>query len=225
VEGSKIIIETLSHSGVEIEGVYALNEWVEKNEELLLPHKDKVFRITEKELQRISLLQTPNQVLMVIKKPVQEHAEAELKNTLSLYIDDIRDPGNLGTIWRIADWFGVGNIFVSRDSVEIWNPKVIQSSMGAFLRVNCIEMDIDELLDANPGIEVMGAVMDGTDIMKNKFPGKGILVIGNESKGISKHIAQKLTIRLTIPRDRRGGAESLNAAVATGILCAMLKNT
>ena len=142
-----------------------------------------------------------------------------------IFLDGLQDPGNLGTIWRLADWFGLPEIICSPTTVDAWNPKVIQSSMGAFLRVAAFELDFEAILTRKPTISLLGATMDGENIFKkNDLPASGLLVIGNEGAGISNSILEKLTRRVSIPRDASGGAESLNAAVAAGILMGVLKN-
>ena len=142
-----------------------------------------------------------------------------------LFLDGIQDPGNLGTILRIADWFGISRVFSSPDCVDPFNPKVVQATMGAFLRVSCIETTIDRLYQEYPGIPIYGEVMDGENVFHTSLKGaNGIIVIGNEGSGISPEAERLLSHRISIPPAAHSGAESLNAAVATGILCAVFRN-
>ena len=146
------------------------------------------------------------------------------EESLSLYLDGIQDPGNMGTILRIADWFGVDCVFSSPDCVDPYNPKVIQATMGAFLRVSCIETTIERLHEEHPGLPIYGAVMDGENVFHANLKSKeGIIVIGNEGRGISSEAESLLSQRISIPPAAHSGAESLNAAVATGILCAVFR--
>ena len=134
-------------------------------------------------------------------------------------LDDIQDPGNMGSIIRTADWFGISNIICSPDSVEVYNPKVIQSTMGAFIRVAISYTPLKEVLASKPGIPATGAIMDGENIYETSLPGHGFIIIGNESHGISPGLATDLTKRISIPSSGTG-TESLNASVATAVVLA-----
>lgn len=207
-EGVKLLKEIL-HSDFKIEKIYALKDWIIQN--------DKVENVTEadaSELKQISNLKTPNKVLAVIyKKP--ETQIPDLKNKITLVLDGIQDPGNFGTIIRTADWFGIENIIASNDTVEVYNSKVIQSTMGSFTRVNIFYTNLDFFLSNNK-IPVFGATLNGGNINTFKAPGECLLLIGNESKGIRNDILSYINQEISIPRF--GNAESLNAAVATGII-------
>ncbi len=220
VEGTKMALEVLADGRLSVEGIFALPEWIDAHESLIRPWKELTAPVTPAELERISLLSTPNQALLVLTQPeIQFDAEA-VGGGLSLYLEDIRDPGNLGTILRVADWFGIPWVFCSPGSVELYNPKVIQSSMGAFLRVHCMETPFDFLKKNLPAIPTYGTVLDGGSIFGADLPGQALIVIGNESHGISPSLQQHLTHRISIPAGKSGGAESLNAALAAGIVCA-----
>jgi TrmH family RNA methyltransferase len=223
VEGTKIAEEVLTNRSLETVGIYALPEWIKENASRLGGLEDQVVAVSADDLHKISLLSTPNQVLLVVKRPDWTFDPDLVATDLCLYLEDIRDPGNLGTILRVADWFGIPWVFCSPNSVEVFNPKVIQASMGAFLRVKCMEMPFDELVHHLSGLPVYGTVLDGTPVCSTPLSNRGIIVIGNESQGISPDIQQSLTHRISIPQGRGGGAESLNAAVATGIICAFFK--
>lgn len=212
-EGQKIIDELLQSNFV-IRKIYALQEWIDKNEITTID----TVAITEHELQKISALQTPHQVLAVVEQKKQL-VKPLLKNKLSIVLDGIQDPGNLGTIIRIADWFGIDQIICSEDTVEMYNPKVIQSTMGSFVRVNIWYDELDIFLKTIT-IPVFGALLEGESIYSLNKPAEGLLIIGNEGKGISNDVLKYISHPITIPK--RGGAESLNAAVATGIILSHL---
>ncbi len=224
LEGDKIAREILRQSNLDIEAIYALDEWITNNSLLLQSHQQSVHAIEPTELKKISSLTTPNQVLVIAKKPEIELEASLVANDLTLYLDAIQDPGNMGTILRIADWFGVPYVFCSTHCVEVYSPKVVQASMGALLRVRVLEMELRALRERFPGLPVFGAVLEGENIFKTKFSQSGILAIGNESRGISPETEALLTRRIAIPKAQAGGAESLNAAIATGIIVAAWKN-
>jgi RNA methyltransferase, TrmH family len=211
VEGVKLVKELID-ANYPVKNIYALEEWDAPMTAI------PITRISEVELERISSLQTPNQVLAVVKQ-LEPAGEPLLKGNLTLMLDGIQDPGNLGTLIRIADWFGINQIIASEDTVELYNPKVIQSTMGSFLRVKIWYKDITTVLNQQQ-VPVYGALLEGESIHKTNPPSEGILLIGNESKGIRQPLLPLITHRVTIPRI--GEAESLNAAVATGILLAAL---
>jgi len=223
-EGEKIALEILQGQELIIEGLYALPEWLEKNSSFLTIDPSKIHAISTKDLDRISSLKTPNKVVAVCNIPTYSLEIPLLNNSLTLYLDGIQDPGNMGSILRIADWFGLPYVFCSSGCVDIYNPKVIQSSMGAFLRVQTLEKDIEGLKTQCPDLTIFAAVLDGLNVFSTTLPSKGLLVIGNEGKGISPQAQAATTVRLTIPKGPKGGAESLNAAVATGILCSAFLN-
>ena len=212
-EGPKLVNELLTeHSGSVLE-VFAIKNWIEANGRLAT--NCDLTEITEGELEKISQLTTPNQVLAIIKQstPIKPVAE---KDKFILALDGIQDPGNLGTIVRIADWFGVSHIVCSEDSADRYNPKVIQSTMGSIGRVNVFYTSLSEWLVEQKDACIYAAVLEGQDITKMQQPAGGVIVIGNESKGISGEVLQLCNASITIPQ--KGKAESLNAAVATGII-------
>ena len=222
VEGVKMCEEVLHQGDLEIELIATTQEWADANRSLLKMHEHRIYIVSTKELKRISFLTTPNQVMLVARQP--EHQLPGHIADLTLYLDGLQDPGNLGTILRIADWFGIEWVFYSPDTVEVFNPKVVQASMGAFLRVKCMAAEFGDLKEAFPEIPIYGAVLEGDNVFKMILPTEAILVIGNESRGISPLLQQQLTHRAAIPQNSKGGAESLNAAVAAGILCATFRN-
>lgn len=224
LEGDKIAREILQQAALEIEAIYALDEWITNNALLLQSQRESVHAIELTDLKKISGLTTPNQVLVIAKMPEVKLDAALVANNLTLYLDGIQDPGNMGTILRIADWFGVPYVFCSKHCVDIYSPKVVQASMGALLRVPVLEVELSALHEQFPALPILGAVLDGKNIFKTALPANSILVIGNEGKGIGAATEALLTHRIAIPPAAHGGAESLNAAIATGIIVAALKN-
>ena len=184
-----------------------------------------VTEITDDELRRISFLQHPQQVLALFPLP-DTSAAANLSLitnhlSLALALDGVQDPGNLGTIIRIADWFGIDTIYCSEDTADAFNPKVVQATMGSIAHVNIIYTDLLALFDnLPPSYPVYGTLLDGEDIYQQPLSNEGIIVMGNEGNGISEAIRQRVNRRLLIPCFRKGDtAESLNVAIATAITC------
>jgi TrmH family RNA methyltransferase len=208
-EGPKLAEELLK-SDFEVLNVYATHEWLQNQKSI----NAKVTEVSAIELERISNLQTANEVV-VIAKQKEVAGEPILQDTITLVLDGIQDPGNMGTIIRIADWFGVSQLVCSIDCVDVYNPKVVQSTMGSITRVNCWYQDLSAW-QLQEGIPVYGALLEGKNIFDTGKISEGLLVIGNESKGIRQPFIDRITHPLTIPKI--GGAESLNAAVATGII-------
>ncbi|WP_276134739.1 TrmH family RNA methyltransferase [Polluticoccus soli] len=216
-EGDKISREWLS-SDAPIQHIAATYEWAEANRALIDRHEEATLHIVDDiQLKSISTLQTPNHVLVVAHMP--KHDDAMPANEWCIALDEIQDPGNMGTIIRIADWFGVKHIICSPGCVDVYNPKVVQSAMGGHLRVNIRTAPLNEFL-SQANMPVYAAALNGQNIYEISKPAYGVLIIGNESKGISDAILDKAQHKVTIPR--LGGAESLNAAVSAGIICALL---
>ena len=223
-EGEKIVTEILSQDKIKLEALFGTSEWITENPRFQADFNKKLTIVTEKELVKISQLKTPNKVLAIVEKPAPSVDNHRLNNGLSLYLDGIRDPGNMGTILRIADWFGLDYLFTSLDSADIYHPKVIQSSMGAFLRVPSIRLEFSALREMVPELKTYGMVLEGESLFKQSLDSSGIIVIGNESKGISPEVKKQIDMAISIPPGPGGNAESLNAAVATGIVCAIFRN-
>ncbi|MCC7244431.1 MAG: RNA methyltransferase [Saprospiraceae bacterium] len=219
VEGDKMVVELLQCPRFGIVAVFGLERWAEAHAALLQPFFEKFNPVTEAELRKVSTLTTPNAVLAVAELPVEE-PEFPLWNaqTPAIYLDGLQDPGNAGTILRTADWFGMHTVFCSPDSVDLFSPKVVQATMGAIFRVKTQEIELPELLARHSGLPVLGAVLEGDSIKGFTWPDNGLLVIGNEGRGIRPEHLPLLTHRISIPKHPNGGAESLNAAIATGIL-------
>jgi len=219
VEGIKNAAEWLQQ-GAAIEYIVALQPWFEQNTELFKAYSTKQCLIaTEEDFEKISGFKTPNQVLLIVKMPQVKELLIEAGNKQwILMLDKIQDPGNLGTIIRTADWFGIKTIICSPDCVEQYNPKVIQSTMGSLLRVNCVYTDLVSFLQTKPELPSYAAMLGGTSLDGQTKYAPGLIIMGNESKGISEEVKALVKHKLTI--DRIGpDAESLNVAVATGIFC------
>ena len=220
-----MVVELLQQQRFTVVSIWGLERWAADNAATLQPFLQNFNPVSEIELRKISSLSTPNSVLAIAQWPDEWPDSRLLQSDICLYLDGIQDPGNLGTILRIADWFGFPAVFCSPDCVDVFSPKVVQATMGAIFRVATREIPLTELLaPLSPAPPVMGAVLGGADIFQSALPRNGLLVIGNEGRGIGPATEQLLTHRLTIPRHPGGGAESLNAAVATGILAAVLRN-
>ena len=224
-EGTKIIDELLEDDTAEIEFLCATQNWIAARKSQLknVPYE----MVSEAELKKISMLDTPNQVLAIAEKPDYQLDSIILENNLTLYLDNLQDPGNMGTIVRIADWFGIKNLCCSPNCVDFFHPKVIQATMGSFLRVSHCVANLGEISKKHPKIPIFGAVMDADFVVFDLSAAEksaGIIVIGNEGSGISEENLALLTHKISIPRAADGGAESLNAAVATGIICAAFRN-
>jgi TrmH family RNA methyltransferase len=224
VEGEKLVAEALNQQAVEVISVIGLEGWWIENR-LKYKGLDSNFELVgEADLRRISSFAEPNQVLAICRQPDWALDETILAQDVSLYLDDITDPGNAGTILRIADWFGIRHVFVSPGSVEVFNPKVVQASMGAIFRVRVLAWDFGAFREKFPQVAVVTSELKGENIFKVHLPKGLLLVIGNESKGISAAILDSDSLRVSIPSAPGGGAESLNAAVAAGIICACIRN-
>jgi TrmH family RNA methyltransferase len=203
-------VKELLESDWTIEKIYASSEWLNAQEPLGVPTEP----VDEIILERISQFKTANQVLALVKKKVA-NAPLNFDKELTLVLDGIQDPGNFGAIIRTADWFGVKQILVSEDNAGLYNPKVIQSTMGSFLRVHVAQYNIEAVLSTSK-LPIYGAVLSGAPLSRTKMQAPCFLVIGNESKGIRPNLQPYITHPVTITS--YGAAESLNAAVATGIL-------
>lgn len=224
VEGDKMVRELLLYKGFHVVEVFATDEWVHRHESFLTTHVCKPTLVSPGELRRISNLTTPHQVLAEVEIPGFTIDPDLIQQDISLYLDEIQDPGNLGTILRVADWFGIRHVFCSAGCAEWSNPKVIQASMGAFLRVKILETDITDLIGQFPELHTYGAMLEAPDLFAQPLNREGcLLVIGNESKGISERVFKHLRHGIRIPKGPEGGAESLNAAVAAGIICAVFR--
>jgi RNA methyltransferase, TrmH family len=205
-----------------LECICALQEWMDQYG-MLLPHGLETHVVSPAELGRISGLSTPNRVLAVARTPEYGWTVEDVIGGPALLLDGIQDPGNMGTIIRTADWFGIRRVFCSPDSADVFSPKVVQSTMGSFLRVRTIYTGLAGVLGQVPeGKEVYGAFPDGTDLTGLRPAVPPLMIIGNESRGISRELLPFITGKVRIP-GAQDGPESLNASVAAGILMAWMR--
>jgi TrmH family RNA methyltransferase len=218
VEGLKSIQEFINSDYV-VDSVYYTENLMPKLDNL--SRNIKSVQITEPELSRISVLSTPQSILAVVQIPKQTDLNIKkLESSFLLALDGVQDPGNLGTIIRTADWFGLNTILCSMDTAEVYNPKVVQASMGSLSRVNIIYTDF-KVLFSQINFPVYGAVLDGKSIYETDFGLQGIILLGNEGNGISKDLQEIINYPITIPR--YGKAESLNVAISASIFCSELR--
>jgi TrmH family RNA methyltransferase len=222
-EGPKVVGDLMAT--FKARTVVATREWLDANR---INGDVEVIDVTDDELKKVSLLQHPQQVLAVFEQrnaiDVASIADTSaLTSKLSLALDGVQDPGNMGTIIRIADWFGIENIFCSEKTVDAFNPKVVQATMGSLARVNIVYTDIARLIDSLPkDFPVYGTLLDGEDLYAKTLSANGLIVMGNEGNGISQEIRKKVNNKLLIPNYPKGRetADSLNVAIATAITCA-----
>ena len=214
VEGYKSVTE-FANSAYQIEAVYHTAAIAPKM--LKLSQKTNSLEISSAILEKISALKTPADVLATVKIPQWPVLNTTtLNKKFAIVLDGIQDPGNMGTIIRTADWFGIENIICSEDCVEVYNPKVVQATMGSLSRINVHYVNLPSVLSATK-LPVYGALLDGENIYSTNFGAEGLIVMGNEGNGLSDDVKQLVTKAITIPR--AGNAESLNVAIATAIFC------
>ena len=219
IEGEKLVCEFINSSAYTVIEVFATSDFIYSYEELMQKQELSLVEVSYEDLKKISLQSSPNQVLAVVRKKESILNNEYLQSELTLFLDDIRDPGNLGTIIRIADWFGIKQVICSQKSTDVYNPKTVQASMGAILRTTVVYMDFEELKPKLVNVPIYGAVLGGTNIYQTKLT-KGVIIIGNEANGISDAIIAQFNYPITIPAAANNGSESLNAANACGIICA-----
>lgn len=211
-EGDKMVREALE-SGAGVEEVFAVEEWL-KSHQAVIPAGVAATAVSVSELERISFQRTPNQALVLMKLPVPaENPRFEF----ALLLDSVQDPGNLGSIIRIADWFGISQVFLHGSCADPFGPKALQASMGSILRVQVTTVHGKEFLEQHASLPRIAATLEGQKLEHFGKSHRGILVIGNESRGVSAELLAFCDVQLSISGS--GKAESLNAAVATGILC------
>ena len=219
-EGHKVVGDLLALQPAQL--IVATTDWLQgKN----IAPETEVAEVTEEELRKVSFLMHPQQVLAVFRQTAAKDFSPHSIDTtkLSLALDGVQDPGNLGTIIRIADWFGITHIYCSEDTADVYNPKVVQATMGSIARVSVEYGDLAGLVDSLPGdFPVYGTLLDGGNIYRQELDNRGLIVMGNEGKGISPELAKRVNHRLLIPNfpEGRATADSLNVAIATAITCA-----
>ena len=218
VEGAKSVVELLS-SDFELESLYVTEDFYKETKPLLDKQPLSAEIVGQAELEKAGTFSSNNAALAVAK--MKSNQELLLNDTeYALVLDEIRDPGNLGTIIRIADWYGIQKIICSKGTVDLYNPKVISSTMGSFTRVSLFYTDLVKYLKGQQK-PIYGAFLDSENVHTLKFAPSGYIVIGNEANGISEAVEEVVTHKITIPRF--GGAESLNAGIATAVICDNLR--
>jgi len=215
-EGTKCVHDTWG--GFECAWLFATSRWIDENRQWLGGYEP--ISVLRSEIVRMSQLRTPGEVIAVYRLPQRAFDPAQFSQGLTLALDGVQDPGNLGTIIRVADWFGVESILCSPDTVDCFNPKVVQATMGAIARINVVYHDLADAFGRMPDTPLFGTFLDGSDIYSAYLPSDGIIVMGNEGNGISQAIRHLISNRLLIPSYPAGRptSESLNVAMATGIV-------
>lgn len=220
-EGPKVVGDLLGHFPCRL--LAATAEWLEEHPEA---KADEVVEVSADGLQQASLLKTPRDVLALFARPADslENLAAVPARSLTLALDGVQDPGNVGTILRVADWFGIEDVFCSIDTADAFSPKTVQATMGALARVRVHYInDMEAFLSSLPkGVPVYGTFLDGDDVYRQPLSHHGVIVMGNEGNGISASVARCVNHRLLIPSfpPERPTSESLNVAIATAVVCA-----
>lgn len=222
IEGDKLVREYIL-AGNRVKLLAGKPEWIDGESGTVTEGADEIVTVSYDELRRISSLRTPHNVLAVAPMYKSEYSDNLLVGRLTPVLEYVQDPGNLGTIIRIAAWFGMGNIVCSPDCVDFYNPKVIQATMGAFMHVAVWYRPLEAFLGkaVSDGIPVYGATMDGRSVYESDLGSEGIILFGNESRGISDELLGYVTRRITIPGPGKplAGIESLNVSMAAAIIC------
>ena len=217
VEGIKSVLEFVN-SSYKVQKIYATPQAQTKLEKI--PHNIKLEEVTEGEFQKISSLKNPQGALALVELPQNNKLDiAQLRGKHHIVLDDVQDPGNLGTIIRTAEWFGIKNIICSIGTVDAFNPKVVQATMGSLSRVQIYYVDLEKFIEETT-LPTFGALLKGQSIYETAFGSEGLIIMGNEGNGIRPSLIPKIDKAVTIPRI--GEAESLNVAVATTIFCSEL---
>jgi TrmH family RNA methyltransferase len=216
-EGHKLVGDLLGHFPCRL--LVATRTWLDRNPNV---RAEEIIEVTPDELTRASLQKTPQEVLAVFDQPVYEMDASVVSKELCLALDDVQDPGNLGTIIRLADWFGIEHIFCSQGTVDVYNPKTIQATMGALARVKLHYCHLPSLIDSLGDAPVYGTFLDGENMYAKELSSHGLIVMGNEGNGISDEVGKLVNERLYIPNypPQRETSESLNVAIATSVICA-----
>lgn len=216
-EGPKLVGDLLGHFPCQF--LLATSEWLSKHRHLSV---EDVTEVSEEELSRASLLKAPQQVLAVFRQPDEELDTSVIDRSLCLALDDVQDPGNLGTIIRLADWFGIEHIFCSPNTVDAYSPKTVQATMGGIARVKLHYTPLPELICSLKDIPVYGTFLDGKNMYEQPLSTHGLIVMGNEGNGIGKEVETLVNRKLYIPNYPacRETSESLNVAIATAVVCA-----
>lgn len=222
IEGDKMVREYLA-AGNRAVLLAAKPEWLEGEPETVTGRADEIATVSYDDLRRISSLRTPHNVLAVVPMKPVTFSTGMLRGRISLALEYVQDPGNMGTIIRIAAWFGIANILCSPDCVDLYNPKVLQATMGAFMHVNVHYLPLEKMLSSarKEGMKIYGAVTDGTSVYNSGLGNEGVILLGNESKGISDRLLDYVDEKITIPGPEMplAGIESLNVSMAAAVIC------
>lgn len=219
VEGNKCVLDSLGY--FELENLICTGNWISKNHQFVKQYQDRILLAENREiLKSISSLSNVPEVIAIFKMPEATLNYRNLKkNKFYLLLDGIQDPGNLGTIIRTCDWFGLYEIYASKDTVDMYNQKVVQSAMGSLSRVRIRYGNIEEIINENHGLPVYGTLLNGLNINDISKPSGGFILMGNEGNGISQLLKDKITCRVTIPpHNQSNHPDSLNVAIATAII-------
>lgn len=216
-EGTKCVLDTIGN--FECRYLFATSKWLDSHSPGV--NMEVIYKVTHADIDRMSHFSTSSDVIAVYEMPVKEDADFRMPDNLILALDRVQDPGNLGTIIRIADWFGVKTVLCSKDTVDVYNPKVVQATMGAISRVDVRYVDLSNLLSAAK-VPIYGTFLDGENIFNAPLSPQGIIVMGNEGQGISADVEKSVTKRLTIPSYPQDvvTSESLNVGMAAAITVA-----
>lgn len=216
-EGPKLVGDLLGHFRCRF--LAATSSWLQAHPQT---EAEEVTEVPQEDLTRASLLKTPQQVLAVFEQPQHTLHPEIVRHSLCLALDDIQDPGNLGTIVRLADWFGIEHIICSQNTVDVYNPKTIQATMGGIARVKVHYTSLPDFIRSLGDIPVFGTFLDGKNMYEQPLSAHGLIVMGNEGKGIGKEVASLINRKLYIPNYPQGRetSESLNVAIATAVICA-----
>ena len=217
-EGPKLTADLLGHFHCRY--LAATDDWLASHNTI---EADEIDTATIDEIARASLLKTPQDVIAIFDQREEKTEITVIEKQLCLALDDVQDPGNLGTIIRIADWFGIEHIFCSTNTVDVYSPKVVQATMGALSRVHLHYVSLTELIGKlNKNVPIYGTLLDGTNIYTQELSTTGLIVMGNEGNGITAEVRQLINRKLYIPNypEGRDTSESLNVAIATAVTCA-----
>lgn len=222
-EGNKLVNDILA-SAFNVKLLIATENWLKSSSSQLINYACEIAEVKKSEIERFSLLKNPPEVAVVVEIPKFSVNKKRILNDISLVLDTIQDPGNMGTIIRIADWFGIKNIFCTENTVDVYNPKVIQATMGSITRVEVYYPDVIELLEKyskNKNFPVYGTFLTGKNIYTYPLSKKGFIILGNEGSGIAKEYLKYITEKIFIPSfpGNASCSESLNVSVAAGIIC------
>lgn len=216
-EGPKLVSDVLGHFPCHF--LAATSDWLRAHPSIVA---GEILEVSAEDLARASLLKTPQQVLAIFEQPDYKPDKEVISHSLCIALDDVQDPGNLGTIVRLADWFGIEHIFCSPNTVDIYNPKTVQATMGGIARVKVYYTPLPELIRMLGDVPIYGTFLDGENIYEQQLATNGLIVMGNEGNGIGDEVGKLINRKLLIPNfpAERETSESLNVAIATAIVCA-----